>query len=51
MTSALSDTVVGSGSDKRWNAGREIIHGNGTREASPPQKTEAMCTLASQFEY
>lgn len=36
MTSALSDTVVGSGSDKRRNAGREIIHGNGTREASGP---------------
>lgn len=36
MTSALFGTVVGSGSDKRRNVGGEIIHGNGTREASGP---------------
>lgn len=36
MTLAFADTVVGSGSDKSRNVGREIIHGNGTREASGP---------------
>lgn len=36
MTLALAGTVVGSGSDKSRNVGREIIHCNGTREASGP---------------
>lgn len=36
MTLALAGTVVGSGSDKSCNVGREIIHCNGTREASGP---------------